>query len=603
MRYLLGTTASRPSGRRIAVALVKAGVPLARLERVVPDKRDGRRYLATRTDGSLVDVTVLDRDQEGAGLGYRAWRLLRVRGPAAGRTYVSVRRSLEHEALLAYAVSRGRGAHPSPGRDVGGRRLRGAARLRARRRPPAVGGPQGRHHRRRCSLDAWDQLAALRRLASRTAASPATTCSSATTGTCTCWRFAAARSPPPTSRCASTSPSCSPRWPWWPAPSGPSAPEPSGSGTQPLADALPVLQPLALSLTTRQEVRHDKGVLHELRGAGARRPAQGHRGADGGRPARAAAAAHPVRHRRWQRRRLHPAVPAQRRGPGEPHGHGRLALGGRGAGLLGADLRRSGLLPHRLRPQVGVATSARSSPRSPPRSSAWWPLLRSVGWRSTRASCRRPGSTAPSPWPPSACGRRWRSSCTSSCSCSSACSRGRAPRPRSTRRRARSSGAVLLILVAAVVISLPWGRRVVVARVTDVAGRVIPALVAVAQRPAKLAEGIGGNILLNLAYCGALVASVRAFGGELRLARHRRRLPGGQRHRVGRPDPGRPRRGRGGAGRGSHRRRPGRHHRRVGGAALPRRDVLAAGGPGLGRLPVPPAPRRHLAPSPRRSGQ
>ena len=38
---------------------------------------------------------------------------------------------------------------------------------------------------------------------------------------------------------------------------------------------------------------------------------------------------------------------------------------------------------------------------------------------------------------------------------------------------------------------------------------------AVAQRPGKLAEGIGGNILLNLAYCGALVASVRAFGGEL----------------------------------------------------------------------------------------
>jgi uncharacterized protein (TIRG00374 family) len=37
----------------------------------------------------------------------------------------------------------------------------------------------------------------------------------------------------------------------------------------------------------------------------------------------------------------------------------------------------------------------------------------------------------------------------------------------------------------------------------------------VAQRPRKLAEGIGGNILLNLAYCGALVACVRAFGGEL----------------------------------------------------------------------------------------
>ena len=86
-------------------------------------------------------------------------------------------------------------------------------------------------------------------------------------------------------------------------------------------------------------------------------------------------------------------------------------------------------------------------------------------------------------------------------------------------------GAVLLILVAAVVISLPWGRRVVVSRITDVAGRVIPALVAVAQRPAKLAEGIGGNIAAEpglLRCAGGLRTGLRRRAG---LARHRRRLP------------------------------------------------------------------------------
>ena len=45
--------------------------------------------------------------------------------------------------------------------------------------------------------------------------------------------------------------------------------------------------------------------------------------------------------------------------------------------------------------------------------------------------------------------------------------------------------------------------------------RVIPQLIAVFQRPSKLAIGIGGALLLNLAYIAALDASVRAFGHSL----------------------------------------------------------------------------------------
>ena len=40
----------------------------------------------------------------------------------------------------------------------------------------------------------------------------------------------------------------------------------------------------------------------------------------------------------------------------------------------------------------------------------------------------------------------------------------------------------------------------------------------VAQRPAKLAEGIGGILLLNLSYIAVLYASVAAFGGSMSIA-------------------------------------------------------------------------------------
>jgi uncharacterized protein (TIRG00374 family) len=42
--------------------------------------------------------------------------------------------------------------------------------------------------------------------------------------------------------------------------------------------------------------------------------------------------------------------------------------------------------------------------------------------------------------------------------------------------------------------------------------------VTVAQRPAKLLEGIGGILLLNIAFCLCLAASLQAFGGGASFA-------------------------------------------------------------------------------------
>ena len=72
-------------------------------------------------------------------------------------------------------------------------------------------------------------------------------------------------------------------------------------------------------------------------------------------------------------------------------------------------------------------------------------------------------------------------------------------------------GAVAVAL--GLLMLLPSVRRWVVAKSRPSLAPVVPRLVLLAQSPAKLALGVFGMLLLNLAFCAALVASVRAFGG------------------------------------------------------------------------------------------
>jgi len=72
--------------------------------------------------------------------------------------------------------------------------------------------------------------------------------------------------------------------------------------------------------------------------------------------------------------------------------------------------------------------------------------------------------------------------------------------------------AVILAFLA-----VPAGRRLFLSRLAPTLGGVIPRLLDIAQRPAKLAEGIGGALLVTAAYIGCLAVSVRAFGGSLPL--------------------------------------------------------------------------------------
>ena len=101
-RYVVGTPTTRPSGSEVAETMARAGYPLTVL-RASRQTAIGRRYVATTRSGESLEVVVLDRDLEGAGLASAAWKALRLRDEY-GRGAFNMRRELDHAALMAYAA-------------------------------------------------------------------------------------------------------------------------------------------------------------------------------------------------------------------------------------------------------------------------------------------------------------------------------------------------------------------------------------------------------------------------------------------------------------------------------------------------------------------
>ncbi|GAA2591645.1 MULTISPECIES: lysylphosphatidylglycerol synthase transmembrane domain-containing protein [Streptomyces] len=108
--YAVGSPNVRPTGRTLMAGLRHVGfrpVTAARQEApadTVETGDRGRRYFVTLEDGRPLDVTVVDREQQAQGFFYRAWRNLTLRGFATRSSLPSLRQALEQEALLAYAA-------------------------------------------------------------------------------------------------------------------------------------------------------------------------------------------------------------------------------------------------------------------------------------------------------------------------------------------------------------------------------------------------------------------------------------------------------------------------------------------------------------------
>jgi len=104
VRYAVGAASTRPRGTEVSDALAAAGQPVVRLERIYQDTVEPRRYLGRQRDGSRLRVAVLDRDTYGSALVYRLWRRVRLRGPATRRPFLTVRSAIDHMALMALYV-------------------------------------------------------------------------------------------------------------------------------------------------------------------------------------------------------------------------------------------------------------------------------------------------------------------------------------------------------------------------------------------------------------------------------------------------------------------------------------------------------------------
>ncbi|CAL9443676.1 lysylphosphatidylglycerol synthase transmembrane domain-containing protein [Streptomyces sp. Tu 3180] len=107
--YAVGSPNVRPTGRTLMAGLRTVGFrPVSASREESGDASEagdrGRRYFVTLEDGPPLDVTVVDREQQAQGFFYRAWRNLTLRGFATRSSLQSLRQALEQEALLAYAA-------------------------------------------------------------------------------------------------------------------------------------------------------------------------------------------------------------------------------------------------------------------------------------------------------------------------------------------------------------------------------------------------------------------------------------------------------------------------------------------------------------------
>lgn len=110
-RYALGTPTTRPSGLEVSGALERAHLPVAVL-RATKSTARGREYDAITRRGERLRVVVFDRDFEGAGIARAAWRQVQLRTDPANPSVFSMRAQIEHAALMSYAAESAGGRVP-----------------------------------------------------------------------------------------------------------------------------------------------------------------------------------------------------------------------------------------------------------------------------------------------------------------------------------------------------------------------------------------------------------------------------------------------------------------------------------------------------------
>lgn len=101
---VIGAPSRRPSGEAIADGLAAVGVPLAKLEQASVDARGSTPYFGTTVDGEPLFVKALGDDERSADLMFRLYRKIQPRDLGDEKPFSTLRRAVEHEALVALAA-------------------------------------------------------------------------------------------------------------------------------------------------------------------------------------------------------------------------------------------------------------------------------------------------------------------------------------------------------------------------------------------------------------------------------------------------------------------------------------------------------------------
>jgi uncharacterized protein (TIRG00374 family) len=96
-----GRADRRPTLSAIGAALANAGLAIRELRQAKVDARGSTPYFATLADGTGLFVKVLGSEQRAADLLFRVFRFLRLKNVGDDRPFSSLRRTVEHEALIS----------------------------------------------------------------------------------------------------------------------------------------------------------------------------------------------------------------------------------------------------------------------------------------------------------------------------------------------------------------------------------------------------------------------------------------------------------------------------------------------------------------------
>ena len=102
---VLGTPSRRPTQAAVVEGLTRSGVTLADLHPASVDARGSTPYFGTTTDGTALFVKALGADERKADLLFRLVRTVMPRDLGDERPFSSLRRAVEHEALVALAAA------------------------------------------------------------------------------------------------------------------------------------------------------------------------------------------------------------------------------------------------------------------------------------------------------------------------------------------------------------------------------------------------------------------------------------------------------------------------------------------------------------------